>query len=90
MLFVVTKFLLNLPITKTYDYGTDIGFKQTIHLCRLSDVDGWQSLLDYAGIMIDLEKLLRKKVDLLTEGGIMKFAKESIEQDKVLVYERAS
>ena len=47
------------------------------------------SLLDYAGIMLDLEKIVRKKVDLVTEGGIKKFAEQSIEDDKILVYERA-
>ena len=28
------------------------------------------------------------KVDLVSEGGIMKFAKESIDNDKILIYER--
>ena len=82
------------PVEKAWVFGSYARGEET----RKSDVDilvrfdknARVSLLDYAGIMIDLEKLLRKKVDLLTEGGIMKFAKESIEIDKILIYERAS
>jgi len=47
------------------------------------------SLFDYIRIMHKLNDLLHKKIDLVTEGGIKKFARESIEQDKILVYKRA-
>ena len=36
-----------------------------------------------------LEKLLGRKVDLVASGSIKPFAKESINREKVLVYERA-
>ena len=82
------------PVEKAWIFGSYARGEET----RKSDVDilvrfdknARVSLLDYAGIMIDLEKLLHKKVDLLTEGGVMKFAKESIEHDKILIYERTN
>jgi predicted nucleotidyltransferase len=46
------------------------------------------SLLDYAGIIVDLEKLLQKKVDLVEEGQLRHWAQESAERDKILIYER--
>ena len=51
---------------------------------------GRVSLLKHIGIALGLEDLLGKKVDLITEGTLLPFAKETAEKDKVLIYERAS
>ena len=48
------------------------------------------SLLKHIGIALDLEDLLGKKVDLVTDGALLPFVRESAEKDKVLIYERAS
>ena len=79
------------PVEKAWIFGSYARGEET----RKSDVDimvkfdenAGVSLFDFIRIMHKLEDLLHKKVDLVTEGGIMKFAKESIEQDKILVYE---
>ena len=82
------------PVEKAWVFGSYARGEETrksdVDVMVRFDKDAKISLFDYAGIMLDLEKLLRKKVDLVTEGGIMKFAKQSIDNDKVLVYERAS
>ena len=36
----------------------------------------------------DLEELLGRKVDLVSEGTLLPFAKESADRDKILIYER--
>ena len=36
----------------------------------------------------DLEELLGRKVDLVSEGTLLPFTQESVESDKILVYER--
>ena len=46
-------------------------------------------LLQYAGMMNKLEGLLGRKVDLVVSSSVKPFAQESINRDKVLVYERA-
>ncbi|MBQ4299615.1 MAG: nucleotidyltransferase domain-containing protein [Bacteroidales bacterium] len=46
-------------------------------------------LLQYAGMINTLENLLKRKVDLVTNGTVKPFAQESINRDKVLIYERA-
>jgi hypothetical protein len=38
--------------------------------------------------MIDMEDLFHKRVDLVEEGQLRRWAQESVEQDKILVYER--
>ncbi|TSA27195.1 MAG: XRE family transcriptional regulator [Bacteroidetes bacterium] len=44
------------------------------------------TLLDYADLKFNLEKLLNRKVDLVEEGYIQSFALPSINRDKILIY----
>ena len=46
-------------------------------------------LLQYAGMINALEGILGKKVDMVAEGSVKPFARDSINQDKILIYERA-
>jgi predicted nucleotidyltransferase len=46
-------------------------------------------LLQYAGMINRLESLLGRKVDLVAKDSVKPFAQESVNRDKVLVYERA-
>lgn len=46
-------------------------------------------LLKYASMANELENHLGRKVDLVAQGSIKPYAKESIQKDSVLVYERA-
>lgn len=62
-----------------------------------SDVDIIVSLdkskpigLKFFRMWSDLEELLGRKVDLVSEGTLLPFAKESAERDKILVYERTN
>ena len=40
------------------------------------------------GMYEDLKDLLGCEVDLITVGGLLPFAKESADRDKILIYER--
>jgi predicted nucleotidyltransferase len=44
----------------------------------LVDVESGRSLLDIVGLWLDLQELLGRKVDLLTEGGINRHLRERI------------
>ena len=46
-------------------------------------------LLQYARMINNLESLLKRKVDLVANGSIKPFAVDSINRDKILIYERA-
>ena len=80
------------PVEKAWVFGSYARGEET----RKSDVDvmvrfskdATITLIDYARIMNNLSDLLHKKVDLVQEGTLYKFAQESVERDKILVYER--
>ena len=44
----------------------------------LVDMQSGRSLLDVAGLMIDLEKLLGRKVDIVTTNGLKKSIKDDV------------
>jgi predicted nucleotidyltransferase len=82
------------PVEKVWLFGSYARGEET----RKSDVDimvkftenSHISLFDHIRIMNKLQDLLKRKVDLVEEGCIMKFAQQSVEQDKKLIYERAN
>jgi len=45
-------------------------------------------LLKYASMILDLEKILGKEVDLVEEGALLPFAERTADIDKKLIYER--
>ena len=45
-------------------------------------------LLKIAGMMVDLEQKLKRPVDLVEEKGLLQFAKNSVNNDKILIYKR--
>jgi len=62
----------------------------------LSDVDilvqfdeGGVSLLKHAAMICELEKILERPVDIVPEKMLRPRVRESVEQDKKLIYERA-
>ena len=48
------------------------------------------SLMQICKMIIDLEDILKKKVDLVERRGLKDFAVESVNLDKVLIYERVN
>ncbi|MBU9908542.1 nucleotidyltransferase family protein [Prevotella copri] len=79
------------PVLKVWLFGSFSRGEET----KDSDVDIMVSLdkskpigLKFFGMWSDLEELLGRKVDLVSEGTLLPFAQESIERDKILVYER--
>lgn len=45
-------------------------------------------LFKYCSIILDLEKILNRKVDLVEEGALLPFAERTANKDKKLIYER--
>lgn len=44
--------------------------------------------LEFFGMYEDLKELLGRNVDLVTDRSLASFARESVERDKTLIYER--
>lgn len=81
------------PVLKAWLFGSYARGEET----PISDVDILVVLdhsqpigLKYFGMWNDLEQLLDRNVDLVTEGSLADFARKSVEQDKILIYERTA
>ena len=61
-----------------------------VDLLILPDRSQHFSLFTLSGMYEDLKNLIGRDVDLITEGGLMPFARESADHDKILIYERAA
>ncbi|MGH7885689.1 MAG: nucleotidyltransferase family protein, partial [Thermodesulfobacteriota bacterium] len=44
--------------------------------------------LEFIDMKIDLQKILNRKVDLVTEKALSKYVKPFIDKEKILIYER--
>ena len=80
------------PIVKAWLFGSFARGEET----PLSDVDilvqfdenARVSLLKHAGMICDLEKILDRPVDIVPEKALRPRVRESINQDRKLIYER--
>ena len=90
---IVAAYFANQPVLKAWLFGSFARGEET----PLSDVDILVVLdrskpigLKFFGMWNDLEELLDRKVDLVTERSLAPFAVESANRDKILIYERAA
>ena len=82
------------PIQNAYLFGSCSRGEEKKH----SDVDVMVtydpsqrvSLLKVSQIMLELQQIAKRKVDLAEVGFIKPFALSSVEKDKILIYERAN
>ena len=61
-----------------------------VDILILPDKSQHFSLFTLSGMYEDLKNLIGRDVDLITDGGLMPFARESADHDKKLIYERAA
>ena len=82
------------PVEKAWIFGSYARGEETsksdLDVLVRFDKNATITLFDYAKIMNNLSDLLHRKVDLVQEGTLYKFAQESVENDKILVYERTN
>ena len=81
------------PVLKAYLFGSFSRGEET----ESSDIDILIVLdesqhigLKFFGMYEDLKDLLGRKVDLVTERSLAPFARDSVNRDKILIYERAA
>lgn len=93
MLQIIADYFKTQPILRAWLFGSFARGEET----PLSDVDllvqfddkARVSLLKHASMINDLEALLDRSVDLVPDGKLYPRIAASINQDKVLIYERA-
>lgn len=88
----IQQYFAEQPIDKAWLFGSYSRGEETPN----SDVDilvtftkgAKVGLLKFSSMILELQDLLKRKVDLVEEGQLLPFAKESAERDKKLIYER--
>lgn len=90
---IISNYFKSKPVEKAWVFGSFSRGEETSD----SDVDilvaltpGAHMGLQFFGMIVDLEDLLGRSVDLVVDGNLLPFARKSAEKDKVLVYERAN
>ena len=91
---IIKKYFHNLPVRRVYLFGSYAENQQTEEsdIDLLVDVDyslKKVSLLDFIGWKLDLEKLIGKKIDLVSEDGVSKYIRPFVDKSKVLLYEKS-
>jgi len=86
-------FFHNQPVKKAYLFGSfarnEADEKSDIDI--LVELDYTQPIgLEFIGMKLDLEKMLQRKVDLVSERALSKFIRPYVEQEKKIIYERDS
>lgn len=88
----ISKYLSNQPIDKAWIFGSYAREEEK----KNSDIDILVSflpktkitLLQYAHLVNALQALTGKKIDLVENGQLKKFATKGVDSDKILIYER--
>ena len=89
----IREFCISQPIKKAWLFGSCSRGEETPDsdvdiLVEYDRQDERISLMRMAGMMLSLEDLLHRKVDMVEASRLLPFARESVNSDKFLVYER--
>ena len=94
MIKLIAEYFKTQPVLKAWLFGSFSRGEETessdVDLLILPDKSQHFSLFTLSGMYEDLKALVGRDVDLITEGGLMSFARESADRDKILIYERAA
>lgn len=88
----LSKYFASQPIEKAWIFGSyarsEENNKSDIDILVNFSPEIKVTLFKYIHIVNDLQALIGKKIDLVEEGQLKQFAKSSVENDKILIYER--
>ncbi|MGD8782311.1 MAG: nucleotidyltransferase domain-containing protein [Ignavibacteria bacterium] len=87
----IAEYFSDKPVKKVFLFGSfarqDNDESSDVDL--LVELDSQKTVgLEFVKMKLDLEELLNKKVDLLTDSSISKYIKPFFETDRVLIYEK--
>ncbi len=87
----IKDYFKNRPVLKAYLFGSYVNGKTNSEsdIDILVDLDYSQRIgLGFVQMQIDLENLLKTKVDLVSSNSLSKYIKPYIDQEKELIYAR--
>ena len=88
----IAEYFKTQPVLKAWLFGSYSRGEQRadsdVDILILPDKQQHFSLFTLSEIYEDLKELLGCEVDVITVGGLMPFARESADRDKILIYEK--
>ena len=94
MIQQIAEYFKTQPVLKVWIFGSFSRGEERedsdVDILILPDKSQHFSLFTLSGMYEDLKNLLGRDVDLITDGGLMSFARQSADRDKILIYERAA
>ncbi len=94
MIETIREYFKTQPVLKAWIFGSYARGEETpesdVDILVVFDRNAKVSLIGHATMMLDLEDLLNRKVDLVKEGTLLPFAVETANRDKVLIYEKSA
>lgn len=89
----ITEYFSNQPVLKAWLFGSYARGEERedsdVDIMVTLDREAHVGLFKLSGMRLDLQDRIGKEVDLVTEKGLLPFARESVNNDRILVYERA-
>jgi predicted nucleotidyltransferase len=90
---ILQQFFTGKPVKKAYLFGSYARNEAN----KNSDIDLLVELdyskhigLGFVQMQLDLEEMLRRKVDLVTDDSMSKYIRPYVDKEKILIYERAA
>lgn len=90
ILLMLRNYFKNQPVSKVWLFGSRSrdDFNNNSDYDILVSFDNSVGLFKYASMITDLENLLNKGVDLVSETSLFPWVKDNVNHDKILIYER--
>lgn len=88
---LIAEYFETQPVIKAWLFGSFARGEQTANsdVDILVDLDYEKNVgLTFFGMYEDLKEILGRNIDLVTTKSLAPFAKQSVENDKMLIYER--
>ena len=90
---MIAEYFKTQPVLKAWLFGSFARGEETprsdVDILFVPDRSGKPfTLFTHCGMLMDLQELLGREVDLVEEGSLRPYAAESDNRDKVLIYER--
>ena len=88
----IAEYFKTQPVLKAWLFGSYSRGEQRpdsdVDILFVPDMSKKFSLFTLGGMYMDLKDILNREVDLIPEESLLPFAKESADNDKILIYER--
>ena len=94
MIQTIAEYFKTQPVLKAWLFGSYSRGEErpdsNVDILVMVDQEAHVGLFKLSAMHLDLQDLLQRPVDLVTEKGLMPFARKNVEHDRKLIYERTA